>query len=217
MPPKTPLRILITAGPTREPIDPIRFISNYSTGTVGYELAKEAAKRHHKVVLISGPVNLDEPRDVLCLKVDTARKMKSAVSRYFKWCDCLIMAAAVSDYHPKRRLRKKMKKTKDKLSLQLLKNPDILKALSKRKTDKIIVGFSLDTESVVQNARSKLKEKNLDLIVASVINKRKNPFGKGKVDVHLIDRSPIIRRCYNISKKILSRRILDTVEKMWYT
>lgn len=215
---KISLNIIVTAGPTREPIDAVRFISNYSTGTMGYELAKEAVKRRHKVILISGPVNLDIPKGVKLVKAETAKNMRAAVKRYFKWCDSLIMTAAVSDYRPENYIKKKMKKDRNEFLLKLVKNPDILKEISKNKKDKVLVGFALETEDLINNAKNKLKEKSLDLIVAN--KKAKNdikPFGPHKIDAYLIDKGLKTEKIGLASKKLISKSILDKVEPLCYT
>jgi len=212
-----PLNILISAGPTREPIDDIRFISNYSTGLLGFELAKEALRRRHNVILITGPVHLETPKKVKRIDVITASDMQREINRHFEWCNCLIMSAAVSDYRPKRKIPGKLKKEKSQISLELVKNPDILKTLGKKKKDKILVGFSLDVKETIENAKTKLKDKNLDLIVANRMSSGNIPFGRNKISVSIIDKSLKIIRFKDIYKKRLAHKLLDIIEKLCYT
>ncbi len=211
------LNILISAGPTREPIDDIRFISNYSTGLLGFELAKEALRRQHNIILIAGPVHLETPKKVKRIDVITASDMQKEINRHFEWCNCLIMSAAVSDYRPKRKIPGKLKKRKSQISLELIKNPDILKTLGKKKKDKILVGFSLDVEETIENAKTKLKDKNLDLIVANRMSSGNIPFGRNKISVSIIDKSLKIIRFKDIYKKRLAHKLLDIIERLCYT
>ena len=171
------IHLLITTGPTHEPIDPVRIITNRSTGLMGYEIAKQALKRRYKVTLISGPTGLKPLPGVKSISVERAIDMKRAVLREFRKADCLIMAAAVSDFRLKRVYSQKIKKKK-RLFLELTENPDILKSLPP-KSGRVLVGFSLETGNLLRNARKKLIDKNLDLIIANIIDKRNMPFGKG--------------------------------------
>lgn len=208
------LNILISAGPTREPIDPVRFISNYSTGTLGYEIAKEAKKRNHNVTLISGPVMLKPPRGVNLIGVQTALQMRQKLRKFFDRADCLIMAAAVSDYRPSSISLHKMSKARNILLLRLTRNPDILSELSLKKRDKIFVGFCLETRDVLKRALKKLIQKKLDLIVANSISRTDNPFGNKKSDFVIIDKKKNIKKFYSISKNTLSKLLLDRVETL---
>jgi len=211
------LKIIITAGPTREPIDKIRFISNHSTGTLGFELAKEARKRNHSVILISGPVNLKTPKKVKRFDIITAIDMQKEINKRFAWCDCLIMSAAISDYRPKRYISGKLKKKKSQISLKLVRNPDILETLGRTKKDKVLVGFALETDKLIQNAKSKLKKKSLDLIIANRKSSNMNPFGKNKIAGYIIDKQLKVKKFSNISKSQLSKRLLDSIEELCYT
>ena len=172
------LRILITAGPTVEPIDPVRFLSNYSTGAMGYAIAEEATNRGLKTFLVTGPVNLTASKRVKTIKVETAQEMHKEVTDLIKKVDCIVMAAAVGDFKVKKTQKNKIKK-KDKLVLELEKNPDILTSISKEK-DVIKVGFALETEKALKNGKKKLKEKNLDLIIINTVGKGQKPFGPDK-------------------------------------
>ncbi len=211
---KRRLNILITAGPTREPIDPVRFISNYSTGTLGYEIAKEAKRRGHSVTLISGPVALNPPRGIKLIGVQTGLQMRQSLRKFFDWADCLIMAAAVSDYRPSRTTPHKISKARNTVLLKLTKNPDILSELSLKKRDKVFVGFCLETRDILKRAVKKLTQKRLDLIVANSISRTNNPFGDKKSNFLIIDKKKSIRRLYGIPKSTLSKLLLDRVEVM---
>jgi len=137
------MKILITAGPTRENLDPVRFISNPSTGKMGYLIAQEGKKRGYKIILITGPTHLKPPDGIKVVKVISAEEMKEAVLKYFPECDALIMAAAVSDWKPQIKYRKKLKRKKE-WNLKLIPNPDILKEVSKiKKENQIVIGFTL--------------------------------------------------------------------------
>ncbi|MFH1778227.1 MAG: phosphopantothenoylcysteine decarboxylase [Candidatus Omnitrophota bacterium] len=212
---KGKLNILVTAGPTREYIDPLRYITNLSTGVMGYEIAKAALCRRHTVTLISGPTNIVPPRNLRVINVTTAQQMKQAVDSVFKNCHCLVMAAAVSDFRPKIIHKHKIKQ-KRSLTMTLEKTPDILAGLSSKKGRRIFVGFSLETENLIENAGEKLKNKNLDLIVANEYTRKNNPFGKNKTSLYLIDKAAKKEWFRNITKRKFASIILDKIEKMWY-
>lgn len=161
-------RVLITAGPTREYLDPVRYISNDSSGKMGYALAKISKAAGAKVTLISGPTTLPRPTGVRFISTVTAEEMLKAAIAEFKNCDIAILAAAVADFRPVRTSRKKIKKTEAEPTLRLTKNPDILKTLGKgKKKDQMLVGFALETENIIKNALQKLRKKKCDLIVAN--------------------------------------------------
>jgi len=169
------MRILITAGGTREQIDPVRFISNASSGRMGYALARAALKAGHTVTLITTPTSLRVPKEAKGVKVKTAAQMFDAVKKHFHWCDGLMMAAAVADYTPARPAKTKIKKTGQSLTLTLKPTSDILKWAGKHKNEgrgtkdegRIIVGFALEDKALRTHAEKKLKNKNLDMIVAN--------------------------------------------------
>ncbi|MBU4377294.1 MAG: phosphopantothenoylcysteine decarboxylase [Candidatus Omnitrophica bacterium] len=207
---------LITAGPTIEPIDPVRYISNYSTGEMGYALAVAAKKRGNKVVLISGPTALKPPKGIKFIPVKTAFEMRRAVLRHFRGADCVIMTAAVADFRPADFSGEKLKKgTKKEYFLRLLRNPDILSELGKRKGSKVLVGYSLETDNHMENTRSKMKSKNLDLIVANKAGKLSSPFGKGKKDLTIISRKSGRTAFKAVSKEKISHILLDKIEVLW--
>jgi len=165
------MKFLITAGPSREPIDPVRFISNRSSGKMGYAVASAALKRGHSVVLISGPVALKPPPGAFCVNVITAADMLAAVRKNIKKCDVLVMAAAVSDFRPATFAKKKLKKSAVPLLLPLRQNPDILMAIASAKDRRIFVGFAAETGRLRSEAVRKLKQKKLDLIVANDVSR----------------------------------------------
>ena len=162
------LQFLITAGGTREYIDPVRFISNASTGKMGCELARSALLAGHNVTLIMAPTNLDAPKGAGVVKVESARDMFEAVRGKFGGCDCLIMTAAVSDYTPVKSARHKMKKSPGVIALKLKPTQDILKwAGTHKKQNQVVVGFALEDRDIKAGAERKMREKNLDMIIAN--------------------------------------------------
>ena len=161
------LHFLITAGPTREYVDPVRFISNASSGRMGYALARAAISAGHKVTLISATVSLRPPVRAKTVNVETSGQMFAAVKKYFDKCNCLIMAAAVSDYRPAKRSMTKIKKSPDDLTIKLKPTVDILKWAGRNKKHQFVVGFALEDRALRRNAEQKLKEKKLDMIVAN--------------------------------------------------
>ncbi|MFH1061479.1 MAG: phosphopantothenoylcysteine decarboxylase [Candidatus Omnitrophota bacterium] len=210
---KPALNVLISAGPTREFIDPVRFISNSSTGTIGYLLAKTAKQMGHKVVLLLGPSNLKPIPGIKTINFISCLDLKKQMDNYFDWADWIICSAAVGDYRPVSIAKNKIKKTQGLNQLKLKLNPDILKTLGKKKKDKILVGFALETQDLLKNAKAKLKAKNLDLIVANQINSKQNPFGSGLISAALID-SARTRHYDNVSKSKLARIILDRISAL---
>lgn len=207
--------ILITAGPTREFIDPIRFISNPSTGTIGYLLAESARKRGNNVVLLSGPTHLEVPKGVKTVYFNSALELKKCSDRFFDWANCIICTAAVADFRPEKVNNRKIKKNKGLLEIKLVRNPDILKDLGYRKKNKVLVGFALETENLIENGLKKFKSKNLDLMVVNLLSKKSVPFGKRQLTAFLIE-GENVKKHSKISKKVLSRIILDRVDKLCY-
>ncbi len=162
------LQFLITAGGTREYIDPVRFISNASSGKMGYELARSAVLAGYDVVLITAPTNLDAPKGVKVIEAESARDMFDAVKGRFNKCDCLIMAAAVSDYTPIKPARHKMRKKPGVIALKLKPTQDILKwAGTHKKRNQVVVGFALEDRDIKKGAERKMRDKNLDVIIAN--------------------------------------------------
>ncbi|BCS94673.1 putative coenzyme A biosynthesis bifunctional protein CoaBC [Desulfoluna limicola] len=170
-------KILISAGPTREAIDPVRYISNRSSGKMGYEIARAAEYRGAEVTLVSGPVNLDVPVGVDCISVTSVDEMAEAVFSRMETADAVIKVAAVADYRPKNRAEHKIKKKSHDMTIELDKNIDILKELGKRKTHQVLVGFAAETQSLAENARKKIEAKNLDMIVGNLVGDPRSGFG----------------------------------------
>jgi len=203
------MKILITAGPTREYLDPVRFISNLSTGKMGYLISEEAIKRGHKVILISGPTYLKPPDGIKVVKITSTEEMKEAVLKYFPEYDVLIMAAAVSDWKPEKKYRGKLKRKKE-WNLKLIPNPDILKEVSKiKKENQIVIGFALETENIEKNALKKLKEKKLDLIIGNTTEF----FGEGKPSkVIFISKDGKVKKYKRIKKEKVAEKIVNWIE-----
>ena len=206
------MRILITAGPTREPLDPVRFLSNRSSGKMGYALARVAARRGHVVTLISGPVALRPPAKVSFVGVMTADEMLSAVKRHLSNSDALIMAAAVADWRPRRVSTQKIKKTKGPPVLRLEPTPDILKQLRSKKGRRVFIGFAAETERILSGARRKLAGKGLDLIVANDVSRPDAGFEVDTNRVTLMDSSGRVQTLPLMTKMRVAARILDWLE-----
>lgn len=205
-------RILVTAGPTRESIDPVRFISNHSSGKMGYALARVARRRGSEVVLVTGPASFPSPRrDIVCIPVNTAEEMREAVFANLQDCSVVIKAAAVSDYRPKEVSPTKLKKNAPRVSLELERTRDILGEIGKKKGKRILVGFAAETEDLIANAGKKLKEKNLDLIVVNDVTKPGAGFGAETNQVKFLYPSGDIRDLPLMSKEEVSQFILDEV------
>jgi len=170
-------RILVTAGPTREHFDPVRYISNPSSGKMGYSIAKAAEHRGAEVILISGPTSLKPPANVITITTGSAEDMATAVFDHVKDADIIIKAAAVSDYRPKEAAKQKIKKGEEETLLVLKKSEDILLKLGKNKESRILVGFAAETENLEKNAREKLIKKNLDMIVGNLLDGKSSGFG----------------------------------------
>lgn len=203
--------ILVTAGRTEEPLDPVRYISNRSSGKMGYAIAEIAQKRGAKVTLISGSSSLSAPVGVNFIGVRKAEEMYSAVKSHFGKVDALVMAAAVSDFVPSIILPGKIKGKNEEILLKLKPSVDILKEMGKRKKKQILVGFSLETEDEIKNSKRKLKEKNLDLIVVNNPNIPGAGFEVDTNQVILIDKKGKVEKLPLLSKKEVAEKILDRV------
>ena len=180
-------RLLITAGPTREMLDPVRFLSNVSTGEMGYALARVARQKGYRVTLLSGPTKLHPPRGVKFVPVTSAREMQEACRLLFPRHDALVMTAAVCDFTAQKFHSQKIHRTQTK-TLLLKQTPDIVAGLARRKGRRIVIGFSLETRGWLKNARRKLLRKNLDGMVANYYGRGHVPFGPRRVRVAFIDR-----------------------------
>jgi phosphopantothenoylcysteine decarboxylase/phosphopantothenate--cysteine ligase len=202
-------RVLVTAGPNREAIDPVRFISNRSTGKMGFAIAAGAWRRGADVTLVAGPTALPTPHGVRRCDVSSAEEMRQAVVAAFDDASFLFMAAAVADYRPARVAQEKLKKGSGRLVLELDRTVDILAELAPRKGDRFVVGFAAETEQVIANAKRKLEEKNLDLIVANDVAGSQTGFAVDTNAVTMIDRSGHHESVPLMSKDAVADRIID--------
>lgn len=207
--------IVITAGPTREALDPVRFISNYSSGKMGYALADNAKKRGARVTLISGPTKIEVPKVDNFVRVDSTRQMFEAVGKYFDDCDVLIKAAAPSDYRPKTYSEEKIKKGSDSQMnlIEMEKNPDIAAHYGSLKKNQVIVGFAAESTNIYVYAKEKLIKKNFDIIVVNNIKREGAGFGSDTNIVSIISRDKI-DDLEIMSKTELAREILDRAKKL---
>ena len=204
--------IVVTAGGTQEPIDPVRYIGNRSSGKMGYALAEAARDRGAKVTLITAPASLPEPVDINVIRVGTAEEMRQAVERIVLKADALIMAAAVADYRPKKTAKDKIKKGKSGLTLELECTPDILGSV---KGNFIRVGFAAESRNLVENAKGKLKQKRLDFIVANDVTARDSGFDTDTNRVTIIDRTGKVHRLPLLPKREVANKVLDRVAALF--
>jgi phosphopantothenoylcysteine decarboxylase/phosphopantothenate--cysteine ligase len=205
-------KVLITGGPTQEPIDPVRFITNRSSGKMGYALAKMARRRGAEVILVTGPTSLPLPRrDIKCVPVRSAEEMRKAVLSHMEGASVVIKAAAVSDYRPRRISQKKIKKGESDTTLALERTRDILEELGKKKGNRILIGFAAETEDLIANAETKLRGKNLDLIVANDVTQPGAGFGLDTNQVKIIYPSGQVKDLPLMTKEEVSQLILDEV------
>ncbi|MCL6639542.1 MAG: bifunctional phosphopantothenoylcysteine decarboxylase/phosphopantothenate--cysteine ligase CoaBC [Firmicutes bacterium] len=203
------LTVMVTAGPTAESVDPVRFLTNRSSGKMGYALARAAARRGAKVILVSGPAALKPPGGVEFVPVETARQMYEAVLDRFEQVDAVIKAAAVADYRPKETAGRKIKKTGETLTLELERNPDILAELGRRKTNQVLIGFAAETHDLEQNARLKVAAKNLDFLVANDVTLPGAGFGTDTNIVKLVYPDGSVKALPQMDKLAVAHRILD--------
>lgn len=204
--------VLVTAGPTREELDPVRFISNHSSGKMGYALAGAARRRGARVILVSGPTALQPPCGVEFIAVESAAEMRAAVLKHFPGCDVTIKAAAVADYRPKERAGDKLKKRGEEMVIELVKNPDILRELGERKrAGQLLVGFAAETADLEANATIKLTEKNLDLIVANDVSASGAGFNVDTNIVRLLFRDGAKEELPLLPKDQVAAVILDRI------
>lgn len=204
--------VLVTAGPTREALDPVRFISNRSSGKMGYAIAEAASKRGADVILITGPTALNPPANVKIINVESAIQMRDEVMSYASQSQIIIMSAAVSDYRPSDVSNQKIKRDKNVITLVLEENPDILTELGQnKKNGQILVGFSMETESLLENSRKKLIKKNADLMVANDLSKEGAGFGTDTNIVTLINSAGEIKELPLMLKYDVANAILDEI------
>ncbi len=208
------IRVLITAGPTREPIDPVRYISNHSSGKMGYAAASVAVKRGAEVTVISGPVSIAPPAGANMINVTTCLEMYDEVMRKYKDHDVVILVAAVADYRSASIADKKIKKTEDDMSVKLVKNPDIARELGKVKGNRIVVGTCAETNDLVSNAKAKLESKNFDMIMANDVTMEGAGFGVDTNIVKIIKRDGNMLELPKMQKTEVADRLLDEVVRM---
>lgn len=209
-------RVLVSAGPTQEPLDPVRFISNRSSGKMGYAIAEAVRARGGEVVLVTGPSALTPPSGVTTVHVKTASEMADALSRHFSSCTVLIMAAAVADFRPRVTALGKLKKQgKSEMELALEATPDILAMLSARRTSQVVVGFAAETEQVLAHARDKLKGKGLDLIVANDVTQTGGGFGSDENAAVILSATGEQRVFSLMPKRRLADEILNAVRDLY--
>jgi phosphopantothenoylcysteine decarboxylase/phosphopantothenate--cysteine ligase len=206
--------VLITAGPTQEPLDPVRYLSNRSSGKMGYALAEAAAARGARVVLVSGPVALAAPKDIELIPVHTAVEMRKAVMDRLEQATVIIKAAAVADYHRTNPPQQKVKKTATRLSLELDPTPDILAEAGRRKGDRLLIGFAAETENLIEEARRKLESKNCDMVVANLVAQQGIGFESDENEVTLVLRTGETIPVQRASKSVIAHRILDQMIKL---
>ncbi len=208
-------RLLVTAGPTREEIDPVRYLSNYSSGKMGFAIAEVAQHRGAQVTLVAGPSNLTVPVGVRCVPVFSALEMRDAVLAHYAAADVVIKAAAVADYRCAERAGQKVKKESDQLTLELIKNPDILAELGADKGDHVLVGFAAETERLLAHAAEKLKKKNLDLIVANDVTHPGAGFDADTNIVRFLHVDGRVEELAQMSKHMVAAQLLDRVAELW--
>lgn len=203
--------VLITAGPTEEPIDPVRYLTNRSSGKMGYAIADAAARRGADVTLVSGPVHIPAPSGVRVVPVKTANEMREAVMAHLPTASVIIKAAAVADYHLSMVPQQKIKKTAARLSLEFDPTPDILAEVGRNKGDRLLIGFAAETERVVEEARRKLTAKNCDMIVGNQVGQEGSGFESDLNEVYLVTRSRDPLHFGPAPKREIAERILDQV------
>ncbi|MEN6319011.1 MAG: bifunctional phosphopantothenoylcysteine decarboxylase/phosphopantothenate--cysteine ligase CoaBC [Syntrophaceae bacterium] len=207
-------KILVTAGPTREPFDPVRFITNYSSGKMGYALAIVGKRRGASVTLISGPTVLPVPKGVRFIAVSSAVEMRDAVLEHIDTSTVVIKAAAVADYRPKSRSDSKIKKTRGDLKIDLEQNPDIIAEVGRKKGNRILVGFAVETENLIENARVKMAKKNMDMIVANDVTEKGAGFGYDTNIIKILTADGEIEDMPLMSKMEVADRILDGINRI---
>ena len=209
-------KVLVTAGPTREAIDPVRFITNHSSGKMGYAIAERAAARGAEVLLVSGPTNLPTPKGVRRLDIHTTNEMYRMVMENYEDADIIIKSAAVADYRPETVAENKIKKGDSDFAIQLTRNPDILKKLGEMKrVGQVLIGFAAETQDIIKNAKGKVDRKNLDFIVANDLTKDGAGFKGDTNIVTIIDKSGNIQHYEKMDKRDLADIILDKAKTIY--
>ncbi|HZE14069.1 MAG TPA: phosphopantothenoylcysteine decarboxylase [Chthoniobacterales bacterium] len=208
------MRFVVTAGPTREAIDPVRFISNRSSGKMGYAIAEAALAKKHQVTLISGPAAITPPRDADLITITTADELDHAVHRSIRRCDVFVMCAAVSDYKPAASSARKLKKQKTAFALKLIPTRDILASLPKRRRFAVI-GFAAETHDLKIHAQKKLRAKNCDAIVANDVSGTETGMESDENEVTIFFRDGEIKKISRASKKKIARELVKIFEKIF--
>ena len=208
------MRFVVTAGPTREPIDPVRYLSNRSSGKMGYAIADAALQAGHDVVLISGPVNLDPPRAAKFVPISTSDEMDAAVHRHLPDCDVLVMCAAVADYKPANVSAHKIKKRNETFSLELIPTRDILASLPKQDRQFVVVGFAAETNDLEGNAQKKLKEKNCDVIVANDVSNPDCGMESAENEVTILFRNGEKKKISRAPKKNIANELIKIISNV---
>ena len=208
------MRFLITAGPTREPIDPVRYISNRSSGKMGYAIAEAAIEAGHEAILVSGPVSIQRPRGAAVFPVSTSDEMFDAVHKQVFNCDVLVMCAAVADYKPIAVFTRKIKKRDAKLVLELIPTRDILASLPKKDRQYLVVGFAAETENVETNAQKKLLKKNCDVVVANDVSRVGTGMESDENEVEIFFDNAESEKISRAPKKIIARQLIKIFENV---
>jgi phosphopantothenoylcysteine decarboxylase/phosphopantothenate--cysteine ligase len=208
------VKFLVTAGPTREPIDPVRYLSNRSSGKMGYAIAEAALADGHELVLISGPVSLPTPAGARAISVVTSDQMHEAVQQHLPGCDALVMCAAVADYKPARASTHKINKGAAGLILELVPTRDILSSVSLHDRNFLVVGFAAETNDLEENARKKLRDKNCDMVVGNDVSQAGTGMESDENEVSIFFRDGEITRIPRASKKIIARELVKIIANM---
>jgi phosphopantothenoylcysteine decarboxylase/phosphopantothenate--cysteine ligase len=208
------VRFVVTAGPTREPIDPVRFLSNRSSGKMGYAIAEAAIEAGHDVTLISGPVSLGPPENVRIIPIQTSDEMYDAVQRAVRDCDALVMCAAVADFKPANYSSQKLKKKSAALSLDLIPTHDILASIGNQDHSFMVVGFAAETENLAANAKRKLLEKNCDVIVANNVSSCDYGMESAENEVTIFFRNGETKQICRAPKKNIARELVKIISNM---
>lgn len=206
--------VVVTAGPTQEKIDPVRFYTNHSSGKMGYAIAEEAKKRGANVILVSGPTNISPPKGIKVVPVESAQQMFEAVIKEFDKADIVIKSAAVADYRPKEAFNQKVKKQPGDLVIEMERTPDILRTLGEAKGNQVLVGFAAETNNLIEHAQEKLIRKKLDLIVANDISVEGAGFKEDTNIVTLIRKDGKVNQLPMMTKKQVANKLFDEIENM---
>lgn len=210
-------KILVTAGPTREELDPVRYLSNHSSGKMGYAIAESLYERGAEVILVSGPTNLDQPKNIATINVTSTQEMYDAVMEHYDQMDAVIKSAAVADYRPVVKNNHKIKKKSETLSIELIKNPDILKELGKKKQHQILIGFAAETDDLEIYAKEKLIKKNLDMVVGNNVTEIGSGFNWDTNRVFFFYKNGEVKELALLPKNevadVLSNTLADLFEK----